>query len=78
MPRRARVTPGGLVYHVLNRSVAGLPLFRKEADYAALERIMGGRNGDAASIDNLGRLVLGYASCHDEHERLPVEWCTTS
>jgi putative transposase len=40
MPRRARVTPGGLVYHVLNRSVAGLPLFRKEADYEAFERMM--------------------------------------
>lgn len=26
MPRRTRVTPGGLVYHVLNRTVAGLPL----------------------------------------------------
>jgi putative transposase len=40
MPRRARVTPGGLVYHVHNRTVAGLPLFRKEADYEAFERIM--------------------------------------
>jgi putative transposase len=40
MPRRARVTPGGLVYHVLNRTVAGLPLFRKEADFEAFERIM--------------------------------------
>ena len=39
MPRRARITPGGLVYHVLNRSVAGLPLFRREADYEAFERI---------------------------------------
>ena len=28
------------MYHVLNRSVAGLPLFRKEADYEAFERIM--------------------------------------
>ncbi len=40
MPRRARVTPGGFVYHVLNRSVAGLPLFRKKADFEAFERIM--------------------------------------
>jgi putative transposase len=40
MPRHARVTPGGLVFHVLNRTVAGLPLFRKEADYDAFERIM--------------------------------------
>jgi putative transposase len=40
MPRRPRVTPGGLVFHVLNRTVAGLPLFRKEKDYEAFERIM--------------------------------------
>src|SRR5512135_1081483 len=40
MPRRARVAPGGLAYHVLNRTVAGLPLFRKAADYEAFERIM--------------------------------------
>jgi hypothetical protein len=33
------MTPGGLVYHVLNRSVAGLPWFRKRADYEAFERI---------------------------------------
>ncbi len=40
MPRTARVAPGGLVYHVLNRAVARLPLFRKEADYGAFERVM--------------------------------------
>jgi putative transposase len=32
--------PGGLVCHVLNRSVAGIALFRNEADYEAFERIM--------------------------------------
>lgn len=40
MPRTARVAPGGCVYHVLNRAAARLPLFRKEADYAALERVV--------------------------------------
>jgi putative transposase len=40
MPRQARVAPGGLVYHVLNRAVARLPLLRKAADYAAFERVM--------------------------------------
>jgi len=40
MPRTARIAPGGLVYHVLNRAVARLPLFRKEADYAAFERVL--------------------------------------
>ena len=41
MPRSARVAPGGFVYHVLNRAVARLPLFRKEADYAAFEQLLG-------------------------------------
>ena len=40
MARTARVAPGGLVYHVLNRAVARLPLFHKEADYAAFERVL--------------------------------------
>lgn len=40
MPRTARVAPGGLVYHVLNRSVARLPLFQKPADYEAFERVL--------------------------------------
>src|SRR5262249_53973057 len=40
MPRRARNAPGGLVYHVLNRAVARLPLFQKDGDYAAFERVL--------------------------------------
>ena len=40
MARHARVAPGGLVYHVLNRSVGPLPLFRKPADYEAFERVL--------------------------------------
>lgn len=40
MPRTARNTPGGFVYHVLNRAVASLPLFEKEADYEAFERVL--------------------------------------
>ena len=47
MPRGPRTAPGGLVYHVLNRPVARLPLFRKEADFLAFERLMiGGRKGE--------------------------------
>jgi len=40
MPRVARAAPGGCVYHVLNRAVARLPLFRKDADYAAFEHLL--------------------------------------
>ena len=40
MPRSARNTPGGIVYHALNRAVARLILFEKEADYEAFERAL--------------------------------------
>ena len=40
MPRTARVAPGGLVYHVLNRSGGGTHLFRKDADFEAFQRVM--------------------------------------
>ena len=32
--------PGGYVYHALNRAVARLPLFEKEADFEAFERVL--------------------------------------
>jgi putative transposase len=40
MPRAARFTPGGHVYHVLNRSVGRMHLFRKDADLEAFQRVM--------------------------------------
>jgi putative transposase len=40
MPRTARVAPGGLCYHVLNRAVGRIHLFRTERDFEAFERIM--------------------------------------
>ena len=40
MPRTARQAPGGLVYHVLNRAVARLPLLQKEGDFEAFEGVL--------------------------------------
>ena len=40
MPRHARAAPGGFVYHALNRGVARLPLFQKDEDYRAFERVL--------------------------------------
>jgi putative transposase len=40
MPRRARVAPGGLPYHVLNRSAGRFRMFRAQRDYEAFERVM--------------------------------------
>ncbi|MGB7158515.1 MAG: transposase [Tepidisphaeraceae bacterium] len=35
MPRTARIAPGGVIYHVLNRGVGGTTLFRSAGDYLA-------------------------------------------
>lgn len=40
MPRRARTIVGGYAYHVLNRANGKLRLFKKDADFAAFDRII--------------------------------------
>ena len=40
MPRRNRITTGGIVFHVLNRAVAGAPIFNGPWDYDAFIRIL--------------------------------------
>ena len=40
MPRTARIAPGGMVFHVLNRGVGRMRLFLSEADFEAFERII--------------------------------------
>ena len=40
MPRQPRAAPPGFVYHALNRAVARLPLFQKDADFDAFERVL--------------------------------------
>lgn len=40
MPRHARIAPGGIVYHVINRGNGRTELFHKPEDYSAFERIM--------------------------------------
>src|SRR4051794_37571896 len=40
VPRRARRTPGGQVYHVLNRGCGRMRLFSRDSDYAAFERVL--------------------------------------
>jgi len=40
MPRRPRLSTGGIAYHVLNRRVGRLELFEKPADYSSFEKIL--------------------------------------
>jgi putative transposase len=41
MPRTARVAPGGVIFHVLNRANARSRIFAKDLDYQAFEHIIG-------------------------------------
>jgi len=54
MPRTARLAPGGVIFHVLNRANARSTIFEDEADYAAFERVM------AATIEQVGMRLLAY------------------
>lgn len=40
MPRAKRVTPGGYVYHVLNRGVGRMTIFNKPEDYKAFTQVL--------------------------------------
>ncbi len=40
MPRRPRLAAGDLAYHVLNRRVGRLPLFKRPGDYGAFEQVL--------------------------------------
>jgi putative transposase len=59
MPRRARVAPGGLVYHVLNRGVGRQDLFRGDADFAAFIRVL------ADVLRHEPIRLCGYCLMHD-------------
>ncbi|HEY8751763.1 MAG TPA: transposase [Tepidisphaeraceae bacterium] len=40
MPRTARIAPGGVIFHVLNRGVGKLQLFRSRKDHEAFQRCL--------------------------------------
>ena len=41
MPRTARATEGGMIYHVLNRGNGRMRIFHKPGDFEAFERVLG-------------------------------------
>jgi len=54
MLRRVRAAAGGIVYHVLNRGVGRIRLFRKAADLAAMERVL------EEAFERTGIRILAY------------------
>ena len=54
MPRTARVAPGGMVFHVLNRGVGKNQLFFNDQDFLAFERIV------ADTLEKRPMRILSY------------------
>lgn len=40
MPRAARIAPGGMIFHVLNRANGRRTIFEQDEDYRAFERVL--------------------------------------
>jgi putative transposase len=54
MPRTARIAPGGIIFHVLNRGVGRGKLFRTRKDYEAFQRCL------LEAQEKVPMRVLGY------------------
>ncbi len=54
MPRTARVAPGGMVYHVINRGVGKQQLFFSDDDYLAFERVI------AETLEKRSMRIVSY------------------
>ena len=54
MGRPKRAADGGLIYHVLNRANARMPIFEKPEDYAAFERVL------EEAVARTGTRLLAY------------------
>ena len=54
MPRTARIAPGGVIFHVLNRANARARIFSKDADYAAFEKV------PCETLAKRAMRILGY------------------
>ena len=66
MPRAKRTTPGGYVYHVLNRGVGRMTLFNKPDDYQAFLKVLVETCDRWPSVELLAFCLMpNRAICHD-------------
>ena len=59
MPRKARVAPGGYIYHIMNQSAWRLKMFKTPADCAMFEQVM------VEAHENEPLRMLGYCLMPD-------------
>jgi REP element-mobilizing transposase RayT len=65
MPRVARIAPGGVIFHVVNRGNARRQVFEHDGDYEALERVIVETAERIAIRDGeLGRFVQRLTTTH--------------
>ena len=55
MPRAARIAPGGVIFHVLNRANARSRIFEKDQDYEAFKRVIG------EAVERIPVRILAYS-----------------
>lgn len=55
MPRAARVAPGGVIFHVLNRANGRLRIFEKDQDYESFKRVIG------ETVEKIPVRILAYS-----------------
>jgi len=58
MPRTARIAPGGVIHHVLNRGVGKMTLFRSRKDYEAFQRCLAVTQESVPSVRVLAYCVM--------------------
>jgi putative transposase len=61
MPRTARIAPGGIIHHVLNRGVGKTRVFRSPKDHEAFQRCL------LQTLDAVPMRILGYCV-------MPTHW----
>jgi putative transposase len=59
MGRPKRAADGGIIYHVLNRANARLPIFEKDGDYEAFEQIL------EEAVERTETRLLAYCILHN-------------
>ena len=73
MPRAARVAPGGMIYHVLNRGNDRRTIFGNEDDYAAFLRLFG-QTQEAAPMRVLAYCLLSNIGISERADQW--RWCS--
>jgi putative transposase len=58
MPRSARRSVGGEVYHVLNRAALRHPIFKREMDFAAFETLLYEAHARTPGVRMLGWCIM--------------------